>query len=261
MISSILQGGLGNQLFQVAAAASLAKDINTISIFNTSLHILNLQGNKAISYSNNVFSRINLIKNEYPLTNLEIYEEQKYSYTQLPRKDNLLLKGYFQTQKYFLHNSEYIRDLFIETEEVESYIKNKYQNIDFDKSISMHIRRGDYLRFPNIHPVCNVDYYNNSLKLLGEYDKLLIFSDDIDWCKNNLKYDKMYFVESEPDYIDFYLISRCKDNIIANSSFSWWAAWNNRNNSKRVIYPNTWFGPSGPPDTQDLFPEEWIKCC
>lgn len=133
MISSVLQGGLGNQMFQVAAAASLAKDINTISIFDTSLHVLNLQGNKAVSYNTNIFSRINLIKNEYPLTNLEIYEEPRFSYTQLPKRDNLLLKGYFQAQKYFLHNSEYIRHLFAETKEIESYIKNKYQNIDFGK--------------------------------------------------------------------------------------------------------------------------------
>lgn len=95
--------------------------------------------------------------------------------------------------------------------------------------------------------------------MLGEYDNLLVFSDDIDWCKNNLKYDKMYFVQNEPDYIDLYLTSRCKKNIIANSTFSWWAGWLNKDKQKKVVCPVVWFGASGPQDTQDLYPEDWIR--
>lgn len=260
MISSVLQGGLGNQLFQIATASSVAKDLNVLAVFSTSLQILNLQGNRANTYKNNIFSRINLIENNSFFSSLEMYKEPSFSFKELPKKDNLLLNGYFQSEKYFFYNREYIKQLFSETEEITNYIDSKYYDINFNNSISLHVRRGDYLRFPNVHPVCDLSYYDSALQKIYNYENILVFSDDMKWCKNNLKYDNLIFIENENDYIDFYLISRCRNNIIANSSFSWWAAWMNANINKKVIYPSRWFGPGGPQDTQDLHPKEWIKC-
>lgn len=260
MISSVLQGGLGNQLFQVAAAINLAKELNTICVFSTSLHLLSLQGNKAETYRTNIFSKINFIDTNQIFNNLRIYTEPSFSYKELPKNDDIILSGYFQSEKYFSQNSEYIKTLFSECESVKLYIDQKYGSIDFINSISLHVRRGDYLRFPGIHPICKVEYYNNAISAMPDHNNILVFSDDIAWCKENLNYRNIIFIENEKDFIDLYLMSRCKYNILANSSFSWWAAWLNNNINKKVIYPKTWFGPQGPQDIEDLFPQEWIKC-
>ena len=94
-------------------------------------------------------------------------------------------------------------------------------------------------------------YFNNC-------DNFLIFSDDIVWCKNNFVGDKFIFIEGEEDYIDLWLMSLCNHNIIANSSFSWWGAWLNKNNNKTVIAPKNWFGPNKKLDPTDLYCKDWL---
>jgi hypothetical protein len=258
MISSILQGGLGNQMFQIAAAVALAKRTGQQTLFSHSNHHLPLQGNRAINYKNNIFYKIDLTHEVNFLSNLIFYKEQNYSYSELPKENDLFLHGYFQSEKYFSDCKEYIKNLFSETLFVKDYIDVQYENLD--EAISIHVRRGDYLKFPDTHPVCRLSYYEKAIETIGEDRSIFIFSDDIQWCKENFKFKNMIFVENEPDYIDLFMISRCKHNIIANSSFSWWAAWLNRNEDKKVICPKNWFGIKGPQDIQDIYPEEWIKC-
>ena len=123
----------------------------------------------------------------------------------------------------------------------------------------MHIRRTDYTTSNGYHPVQTVEYYKKALEIIGEYDKLFIFSDDIEWCRNNLKFDNMIFIEGNTDIEDLYLISLCKHNIIANSSFSWWGAWLNKNPNKKVIAPSKWFGDMANLNESDIVPEGWIR--
>lgn len=259
MISSVLQGGLGNQMFQIAAASALARRTGQQAVFSYSNHHLPLQGNKVINYKNNIFYKINFTHEVNFLSNLIFYKEQCYSYNELPKENDLLLHGYFQSEKYFADCKDYIKNLFCETLFVKDYIDIQYDGLD--ESISMHVRRGDYLKFPDVHPVCELSYYEKAFDTIGEDRKVFVFSDDIQWCKENFKFKNVVFVENEPDYIDFYMISRCRHNIISNSSFSWWAAWLNGHEDKKVICPKSWFGTRGPQDTQDIYPEEWIKCC
>jgi hypothetical protein len=258
MISCNLKGGLGNQLFQIAAAFSLSKNLSTELVIyqnyvNTSIH-----GYSFDKYKNNIFSKIILSK-EKPNLYLKSFNEKKFSYEQITLENNQILDGYFQSEKYFIDHKEDIKKLFEETEEISSYINKKYSNIDFNNSISLHVRRGDYLRYPKIHPVCDIEYYKNALQILNEDKNILLFSDDVEWCKHNLKFKNLQFINNEQDYIDLYLMSRCSFNVIANSTFSWWSAWLNKNKQKKVICPIKWFGEFGPQDTQDLFPEDWIK--
>lgn len=257
MISIILQGGLGNQLFQVAAAASLANKINTELILSSNNHILNLQGNKVLNYRSNIFSKIKFIEDNNFFKNFQIYNEPFFTFKEIPYKDNIFLNGYFQTEKYFVSDKEYIKNLFCETEYIKTYINKKYKDINFKNSVSLHVRRGDYLKFPDIHPVCDIRYYQECISLIGKYSNLLVFSDDLEWCKDNLNYKNIIFIENESDYIDLYLMSRCKNNIIANSTFSWWGAWLNNNDNKKVFCPSEWFGPKGPQDFKDIFCEGW----
>lgn len=242
-------------MFQIAATYNLSLELGVDCSFSTQLTNNIFQKQRIEMYINNIFSKIKF--GDIELTNKTIYKEKKFSYDPIPFVDNQILSGYFQSSKYFEKNEHKIRDLFLETDDINTYIQNKYKNINFEKSASLHVRRGDYLKFPDTHPVCDKSYYDKALTLLNEeHESVLIFSNDQEWCKSNLEYENCIFIK-DLDYIEMYLMSKCKNNIIANSSFSWWAAWMNNNKNKKVIYPSRWFGPKGPKDTEDLCCVSW----
>ena len=139
-------------------------------------------------------------------------------------------------------------------------LKEKYPVIFNNKTTSVHIRRGDYLNYPNFHPTQSQEYYYNCIeKLSSDTDFFIFFSDDTTWCKNHFKEKNFLFIENEKDYLSLLLMSFCSNNIISNSSFSWWGAWLNKNNYKQVIGPKIWFGPGLNHNTSDIIPENWIK--
>lgn len=160
--------------------------------------------------------------------------------------DNIDIVGYFQSEKYFKHISNKIVDDFYFTEKFEK---------PFDEYISLHVRRGDYLNNPSLHPACSVEYYKNGLSIIGSNLPVVIFSDDIDWCKNNIPAD--YYSESNNANKDLFLMANATHNIIANSSFSWWGAWLNQNPDKIVVAPGAWVGPAYDFDTTDIVPKGW----
>jgi hypothetical protein len=122
--------------------------------------------------------------------------------------------------------------------------------------ISIHVRRGDYLHQQYHHPICSAEYYSQAIDLINENIPIVIFSDDINWCKENIKAD--FYIENNKNYEDLYLMTKAKHNIIANSSFSWWGAWLNKNPDKIVVAPGIWFGEGYLHlDLSDLIPEEW----
>jgi hypothetical protein len=130
------------------------------------------------------------------------------------------------------------------------------------------VRRGDYVTSPktnSVHGTCSLEYYYDSFNLIEKQHKnshYFIFSDDIEWCKQNLEFIKnKTFIElsaNERDHEEMYLMSQCKHNIIANSSFSWWGAWLNQNPDKMVIAPKKWFHDQQI-NTNDLIPDTWIR--
>ena len=168
----------------------------------------------------------------------------------------MLLKGYFQSEKYF--DEKVVRELFSIDDNSKNYINDKYGDLLEKKTTSIHIRRGDFLDRLDRHPVQSMDYFNKAIEHFDD-NIFLIFSDDINWCKENFKGNNFVFIEGEKDYIDLYLMSMCKNNIISNSSFSWWGAWLNQNNEKIVISPSIWFGNSKNLNTNDIYCEKWIK--
>jgi hypothetical protein len=185
------------------------------------------------------------------------HQEQGFEYTELPLLDNILLSGYFQTEKYFNHRVNEIKELFSPTEEQLKYIHNKYGELK--NTCSIHIRRGDYLTQPGNHPICSPQYYKESILKMPIGTKFLVFSDDIPFCKQVFLGDSFIFIENELDYLDMYIMSMCDNNIIANSTFSWWGAWLNNNKNKIVIAPNVWFGYNKQLNTCDIIPSGWIK--
>jgi len=255
MISCFLKGGLGNFMFQIATTYSLAKDNKCEVTFNDKKYF---KVHKSLDeYKNNIFRNINFNNNtEYSF----IYNEPHFNFQPIPFRKNILLNGYFQSEKYFSHNRNEILRLFSPNEKNLNYIYNKYGNILTKNTTSIHVRRGDYLKLQNHHPLCEMDYYKKSIDVIGKNSTFIVFSDDINWCKENFKYKDITFIENEKDYIDLYIMSMCKNNIMANSSFSWWGAWLNKNQNKKIIAPKKWFGESKKNvDTKDLYPKSCIK--
>jgi hypothetical protein len=117
------------------------------------------------------------------------------------------------------------------------------------------------LGLQNYHPIQTIEYYQNAIKIIGEENHFVIFSDDIKWCEENFNFLKnKTFISGNTDYEDLYLMSMCKHNIIANSTFSWWGGWLNCNIDKKVIIPSKWFGISNSHlNTNDLYCNKWIK--
>jgi hypothetical protein len=247
MISCHLQGGLGNQMFQIAATVSLAIDNSDQACFNFSNCETRLQGKPSYFYENNIFKKICNNKN---ISFLSYYSEPKFSFTEIIYTSNMQLFGYFQSEKYFINNKKTIKNLFdLEIEKVSKPSNNV---------TSVHIRRGDYIRLDQYHRVLGIEYYKKAIETIGTGD-FLFFSDDMSWVKENFIGNNFYYSHYNDDLLDLSLMSICDNHIIANSSFSWWGAYLNKNENKKVIAPSDWFGPIGPKDTQDLLPENWIK--
>lgn len=177
------------------------------------------------------------------------------------------MDGYWQTEKYFRDIESVIRREFIlkdkfgiENKEITKEIRNSH-------SVSLHIRRGDYVAnvsTKKVHGTCTLEYYAEAIRHIAEkteHPVFYIFSDDIVWVRENLVIDYPTVYVSDgilKDYEELILMSYCKHNIIANSSFSWWGAWLNGNPEKIVVVPRQWFADASI-DTSDIIPDTWIK--
>jgi len=257
IVSIKLMGGLGNYLFQIATAQSIALRDNKTLVCDTN-DILRIH-QPYTKYLENIFKNIKFSDELKTLNNLD---EVDFTYNEIPKIDgDVKLNGYFQSEKYFINYREDILNLFSIDDDTKTYLDKKYGDILGLNTCSIHVRRGDYLYKQNYHPAQDINYYYKSLNKIG-YDKhFLIFSDDMEWCKQNFDFiPNKTFIEGNEDFQDLYLMSMCDNNIIANSSFSWWGAWMNINEDKKVIAPSKWFGNNNLHlDTNDLYCNKWIK--
>lgn len=258
MIYSYLDGQLGNILFEIAAGASLAKRAG-VPFKAISCHPFFI--NESIDEYVKPFRQSILRKIDFQIElpeGTEIYEQPYFTYSILPLKKDLLLKGGFQSEKYF--DKETVRSLFEIDPETEFYIREKYHDVLAKNPVCIHVRRGDYLLLEYKHPVCRMNYFKKAISCFAPDSSFLVISNDIKWCKKHFKGDRFYFSENESPVVDLYLQTMCSHHIISNSSYSWWGAWLNPNPEKKVIYPAPWFGLSYAEslDTKDLCPEDWV---
>jgi hypothetical protein len=262
MIYCNLKGGLGNMLFQIAASNAFSIEKNTECSFpNFDEHIRFLNNdnyyNSKLKHAEEYKNFLNL-SSKKPIGKINLYKYPFHYTNKIPNEDEFWIDGFFQSEKYFNKYRNEIIELIKPTEEIQNYIKIKYSSY-LTSSTSIHIRRGDYLNLSNHHPPQSLEYYMKCINDIA-YDNLLIFSDDIKWCKENIKLKNILFVENEKDYIELFLMSKCNINIISNSSFSWWGAWLNDNEDKKVYAPKNWFGKElSHIDISDIVPEKWIK--
>lgn len=236
-------GGVGNQLFQIASTYAHAREYGFECGFDLQHTYLPLQGKPASTYIPSLYATVPQIKLED--YNLNTYKEPHWEYHPIPPKDNVLLNGYFQSPRHFDKYRKEILDLFLNDEVDIGIVKRLEYNysVELKNSISAHVRRGDYLKFPNIHPTQGTGYYLDAIRSITAETGdacILIFSDDILWCKENFRGANIRFIEGLPDYEDMILMSLCKHNVISNSSFSWWGSYLNKNPDKIVYAPKLW---------------------
>jgi hypothetical protein len=293
MIIVKLQGGLGNQMFQYAFASILSKIIGSqvlldISSFdndikkggftprNFELKVFENNYNLANSENINTFhklSDVNKIKKFLGIRYPQFYKEESYRFQPdaLKIDYDVFLMGYFQSFKYYIGYEDVVQKKFsFSFIKLGEFNKTLLLKVKTCNSVAIHIRRGDYIADKSInqyHGICSIDYYLEAILYIASQQKsiiLVFFSDDITWVKEQFKSLKhpTIFVDNNTDNgcIDMFLMSSCKHNIIANSSFSWWAAWLNKNQSKTVICPRKWFNDSEMQnEAKDLIPKEWIR--
>jgi hypothetical protein len=265
MIYCNLKGGLGNILFQIATAKSMAIDKGTDCSFPNlieQIHKINADSlhNPHLKHGFEYLDFLSNLKKESPTRPLKTYIYPFEFVNFNISEDDFFIDGFFQSEKYFKHNRVTILDYFCNFHIYDDIINQKYGFINTKKCSSIHVRRGDYLKFPNHHPTQPLEYYLSGIEILkNKTDIFVIFSDDIEWCKDNIKIDNAIYIEGEKDYIELYLMSLCENNITCNSSFSWWGAWLNKNENKVVIGPKIWFGSAIPHNVSDIIPEYWIK--
>jgi hypothetical protein len=258
MIITKLQGGLANQLFQWAHARSLSIDLNTEFYLDLSFYQHTLPGVTPRRYQLDSFPNMKASTLYLDQNTIHQRVTDDFKFKDLSKINmNHYLDGYWQSEKYFKHNRESIlNDLKPSDELMDKLLKTPFIDTNV---VSMHIRRTDYVTSNGFHPVQSIEYYQRALDIIGDYDYIFVFSDDINWCRENLNFKNIIFMEGFSDIEDLYLMSLCKNNIIANSSFSWWGAWLNKNPNKKVIAPLNWFGSQSNLDTSDIIPDNWIK--
>jgi hypothetical protein len=183
--------------------------------------------------------------------------------------DGVYLKGNWQSPKYFADIAEIIRNEFTLKKRLTEKSLRLAELIDSNESVSIHVRRGDYAQTSNglqHHGVCGEDYYCRCVDHIRQgvkHPQFFIFSDDPSWAADNFGHlEGSVFVDNDSHDAcqDLWLMSHCKHNIIANSTFSWWGAWLNRHEGKIVLAPKQWFAEEVQFSmrTEDLFPSEWI---
>ncbi len=293
MIAVKLMGGLGNQMFQYAAARALALEKNTWVYLDPSFLYEDAKGRWTqrdyelgcfnIQYKFERSGRIRFLRSLnsnrfwrkmsdsslWPFPYRNFYEASQEFHPELfSYPKNTYLQGYFQCEKYFNLHESIIRRDFEFLEQASGRNEETLQKIKNSFSISLHIRRGDYVTLAaasDFHSLIGLEYYHagveHILSSTKETPHFFIFSDDPKWVKENI------ILQGETTYIDWNsgdkgfedlrLMSNCKHHIIANSSFSWWGAWLNPSKEKIVIAPKKWFADGSA--QHDIIPASWIK--
>ena len=292
MVITRIYAGLANQMFQYAAGRRLAHvlgvelklDISSFAydkLRRYSLGAFNIQENIASLGEVTALKKVTIpqrllakLRHRAPGPGPRHIAEKHFHFDPevLTLHDGVYLEGYWQSEKYFADIAGIIRREFVVKSPQSGKTKELAEMIASKESVSLHIRRGDYvadLKENKIHGVLSLDYYYRCIEKLTRIVRnpyFIVFSDEPQWAISNLSLSyPITFVEHDSnelsrDIEDLRLMSQCKHHIIANSSFSWWGAWLNPRNAKMVIAPKQWFTKEGLMSMRvdDLLPNSWI---
>lgn len=287
MVTVKLMGGLGNQMFQYAIGRSLSHDLGEELYLDVSfydrrhsldttprhyeLYHLNVKGDvvrRGVICRILMFFLENLVK-KCPFVCREYILEKKLAYNPsiINKGHNMYLDGYWQCEKYFLHNEAVIRQDF-QVITLQSEANMRWNDlISCTTSVCFHVRRGDYVTNAaanSTHGLCSLAYYHEAIEYISKKVQdpvFFVFSDDMEWTKSMISFShEVHYMDHngpDEDYEDLRLMMQCKHFIISNSSFSWWGAWLGNNGDKIVVCPRLWF--NDPNLNTDIISESWVK--
>lgn len=291
MLTCQLKGGLGNQLFQIFATIACAienhhtfrfLDVETLGTGTTTIRP---------TYWTSLLSNLRIfLMKELPTTSLQLIKEPRFTYTPIvlppstTSDHTIMLCGYYQSEKYFKPHYSTICRLLSLSKKREKWLASVGKTMDdFQNTIALHFRIGDYKRLPQCHPLAPVEYYSAALRSLlyniknnlnivnvAVYPAPIYYfceEEDVEEVNAHIAQLSANFPEAvflrgsgDTDWEQMLWMSCCNHTIIANSTFSWWAAYFNPWDNKRVYYPSQWFGPAMiGNDTRDLIPDDWIQ--
>lgn len=255
-----LTGGTGNNLFQIMATLYYAAQHGFEAKFCTTrskfedVSILRLVYDELFEHT---------IDFSYAPDSLPIYKEPHFHYAPIPHyPTGVELQGYYQSARYFANDAKLVQETFKPARSLLDSINNVIlpKHPTLPECVGVHIRRGDYVQLQEYHPVVGTEYYTRAMDLF-KGSQFMLFSDDIEWCKEAFPGDEYCYMDMRLEsrigrYVDIFLMSMCRANIIANSTFSWWGVYLNPRG--RVVAPVHWFGPGYDGNcTDDLYPSGW----
>jgi Glycosyl transferase family 11 len=298
MVTVFLRGGLGNQMFQYAAGLALAKKNNTELVLDTVFLNDRIPRRNFTyrTYDLDIFmiaprfTMLSKCSRSVPVPGMwlgmdlaamkisalfgisHIAEEKKefaFDPELLEEKGDVILWGRWQNERYFKDHEGAVRAAFTFRDPLDGEAEVLARDIRSSNSVSVHVRRGDFVAFKNVAKMMgatDLSYYARAAAhIAGHMDtpKFFVFSDDVDWCRDNLTlpFPTVYVpasAEGSKAAFHLRLMSLCKHNIVANSTFSWWGAWLNQNPNKIVIAPKKWYA-DGRDERNEIMPEGWIK--
>lgn len=294
MVITFLYGGLGNQMFQYALGKKLAHRHQTVLKLDNSWFQSDMKGTASREFELNYFTItasaaseveiaqvqepypfliqkiVNRISSRLPYYKRRIVQEQHFHFDPniLRVGENAYLHGYWQSEKYFADVRDVLLREFSFRAPLDSANKQIADIIGKTESVSLHVRRADYVSSKEVNRVlgvCPPEYYTRAVQHIRKnitHPVFFVFSDDIEWCRQNLSlHEETHFIDHNTganSYRDMQLMSLCRHNIVANSSFSWWGAWLNQNADKIAIAPQRWFADTSIND-KDLIPENWLR--
>ena len=267
IVSVNIMGGLGNQLFQIAAAYAYSKKENG----KLQIEYKKENGNRSL-YWNTLLKSIQ----PYLVASLPClekwYENEATQYKEISKLTNSgkYLEGYYQSSKYFYNDEikQDIKTLFQCNPFLLHHLQNTYSELfkNRDRIVVIHARRTDYIKYSHVHGPLNGNYYKNAIQKILEVNKnpyfVLTSDDNTFWneIKNDIieLYNYPYMIiENESDIHTFTLLQQFDYFIMSNSTFIWWCVWLSK--AKYVIAPSKWFGPYGPKYYDDIYEKEWIR--
>ena len=243
-------GRLGNQMFQYATLYSVGfirgQKIGIPEKDHQLFETFNLEGVEKITENYMASYR---------------YDEPNFLFSPdiFMAPDKTDLNGYFQSPYYFRHCEKHLRKEFIFHEDIQANAKSLMEPFLEKNVCALHVRRGDYLDLSGYHTNLGPDYYQQAVNIVIQNVPdciFLVFSDDIEWCKNTFRDSRFHFIEDGNDAIEMCMMTMCNNHIIANSSFSWWGAWLSRPGG--VIAPKNWFSSEGPADWSSIYENGWV---
>lgn len=262
MIYVKLHGRLGNNMFCIATAATIAK-IRGEQFVACCHNDYSLTGGETFweyiqQFRNNIFSKVTILP-ELP-KGLPLVKQSGFAYEELNLpKGDCIIEGSFQSYKYI--DEKVAQELFY-LSNIVSEIKEENKDVFSEPIVSINVRRGDYCTMPHKLPPVSKTYVKRAMSMFPKHTRFLMLSDDYDYCRANFKGDNIYYLKESSVLKDLFATTLCQHNIISNSTFAWWGAFLNPSPNKKVIAPTPWFGryaKNKESNVQDLIPTEWIE--